>query len=104
MQIDSSAMWESKMEDLWNSKMKASWEQKKRVLVMAWEQEKRVLVMECLAREYWWSMQNLKSKAARTFFYSQATNEKSKTYWPTLNRRCATAVVSNWPHMIGDKK
>ena len=93
MQIDSSAIWESKMEDLWNSKMKAWWEQKK-----------RVLVMECLAREYWWSMQNLKSKAARTFFYSQATNEKSKTYWPTLNRRCATAVVSNWPHMIGDKK
>lgn len=93
MQIDSSAMWESKMEDLWNSKMK-----------VLWEQQKRILVMECLAREYWWSMQNLKSKAARTFFYSQATNEKSKTYWPTLNRRCATAVVSNWPHMIGDKK
>ena len=93
MQIDSSAMWESKMEDLWNSKMK-----------VLWEQQKRILVMECLAREYWWSMQNLKSNAARTFFYSQATNEKSKTYWPTLNRRCATAVVSNWPHMIGDKK
>lgn len=92
MQIDSSAMWESKMEDLWNSKMK-----------VLWEQQKRILVMECLASKYWWSMQNLKSKAARTFFYSQATNEKSKTYWPTLNRRCASAVVSNWPHMIGDK-
>ncbi len=66
----------------------------------------RLTVMEALAREYWWSMLHLNSnsKAARTFFFSQATNERSKTYWPLLNRRCASVVVSRWPNMIGDKK
>ena len=81
------------MENLWDSKMKALWEKKK-----------RVLVMEALAREYWWSMLHLNSKVARTFFHSQATSEKSRKYWPLLNRRCASVVVSRWPNMIGDKK
>ena len=63
----------------------------------------RITVMEALAREYWWSMHHIKSKVARTFFFSQATNERSKTYWPLLNRRCASALVTHFPNMIGDK-
>ena len=57
----------------------------------------RITVMEALAREYWWSMLHLNSPVARTFFYSQATNEKSRRYWPLLNRRCVSVVV-RWPH------
>ena len=64
----------------------------------------RITMMEALAREYWWSMLHLNSKVARTFFYSQATNEKGRKYWPLLNRRCASAVVTHFPNMIGDKK
>ena len=64
----------------------------------------RITVMEALAREYWWSMGHLNSKVARTFFFSQATNEKSRKYWPLLNRRCASVLVSRWPNLIGDKK
>ena len=51
----------------------------------------RLTIMEALAREYWASMRNQDSKAARAFFWSYANSNRK--YWPTLSQRCAAIVT-----------